>query len=164
MIKAFIKEVLIISIIAVSLALIVNSLRTQGLPLFESAPQPLMQTNGNSAADSVMIREISIEAAIAGFKTGRFLFADARSEGEYKSGHIRGALSLPEGEFDEWIGPFLDTTDPEANVITYCEGYYCPQAKKLAEKLILAGFQNVYYLPDGWGNWNKNRMPVETGD
>jgi rhodanese-related sulfurtransferase len=164
MIKTFIKEVLIISIISVTLAFIVNSLRTQGLPLFESAPQPLTQTNDNSAADSVMIKEISIEAAIDGFTKGRFLFADARSEREYKSGHIKGALNLPEGEFDEWIGSFLETTDPEATIITYCEGYYCPLAKKLAEKLIMAGFENVYYLPDGWGNWNKNRMPVKTGE
>jgi 3-mercaptopyruvate sulfurtransferase SseA len=34
-------------------------------------------------------------------------------------------------------------------------------AERLAEKLFMAGFENVYYLPDGWGNWNKFRMPVE---
>ncbi|UCH22596.1 MAG: rhodanese-like domain-containing protein [Deltaproteobacteria bacterium] len=162
MVKAFIKEILIISIISVILAFIVNSLRTQGLPLFESAPRPLAQTNDHSTADSVMIKEISIEEAIDGFTKGKFLFADARSEKEYKSGHIKGALNLPAGEFDDWVGSFLETTDPEANIITYCEGYYCTLAKELAQKLIMAGFENVYYLPDGWGNWNKNRMPVET--
>jgi len=89
MLKSLIKEVFIILLISVALAFMVNSLRTQGLPLLESESQNLTKNIRGNAAGSYRVKEISVEEAIQGFKKGRFLFADARSENEFNGGHIK---------------------------------------------------------------------------
>jgi rhodanese-related sulfurtransferase len=163
MIKQIIKETAIIILAAAVVALVVNSFRDQGLPLIGPVDTATQENAGNSN-DAIAIEEISMQRAMEIYRADKALFADARGGNEFNSGHIKGAVSLPEGQFDQWISAFLENTDPGVTIITYCEGYYCPLAKKLAAKLMMAGFENVYYLPDGWGNWNKFRMPVETGE
>jgi rhodanese-related sulfurtransferase len=160
MIKQIFKEAAIIILAATVVALVVNSFRDQGLPLIGPDGTITQENTGNSD-DAIAVREITMQKAMAVFRADSALFADARGGNEFNSGHIKGAVNLPEGQFDQWIGAFLENTDPGVTIITYCEGYYCPLAKKLALKLMMAGFENVYYLPDGWGNWNKFRMPVE---
>jgi rhodanese-related sulfurtransferase len=160
MIKQIFKEAAIIILAAAIVALIVNSFRTQGLPLIGS-DQTVTPENAGNSDDAIAVREITIQKAMELYRADTALFADARGANEFNSGHIKGAVNLPESQFDQWIGAFLVNTDPGVTIITYCEGYYCLLAKKLALKLMMAGFENVYYLPDGLGNWNKFRMPVE---
>jgi rhodanese-related sulfurtransferase len=160
MIKQIFKEAAIIILAAAVVALVVNSFRDQGLPLI-GPDGTVSGNNAGNSDDAIAVREITMQKAMAVFRAESALFADARDGNEYNSGHIKGAVNLPEGQFDLWIGAFLENTDPGVTIITYCEGYYCPLAKKMALKLMMAGFENVYYLPDGWGNWNKFRMPVE---
>jgi rhodanese-related sulfurtransferase len=160
MIKQVFKEAAIIILAAAVVALVVNSFRTQSLPLIGPDGTVSGDNDGNND-DPIAIEEISLQRAMAVFRADSALFADARGGNEFNSGHIKGAVNLPEGQFDQWIGAFLENTDPGVTIITYCEGYYCPLAKKLAAKLMMAGFENVYHLPDGWGNWNKFRMPIE---
>ena len=163
MIKQVFKEAAIIILAAVVVALVVNTFRDQGLPLIEPDDTISGDNTGNSD-DAIATKEISMQRAMVLYQAGNALFADARVGNDYNRGHIKGAVNLPAEQFDRWIGEFLEKTDPGVTIITYCEGYYCPLAKDLAFKLIMAGFENVYHLPDGWGNWNKNRMPVETGE
>jgi rhodanese-related sulfurtransferase len=160
MIKQIFKEAAVIILAAAVVALVVNSLRTQGLPLSRSDDTVSGDNAGNSD-DAIAIEEISMQRAMELYRADTALFADARGGNEFNSGHIKGAVNLPVEQFDQWIDAFLENTDPGVTIITYCEGYYCSLAKKLALKLMLAGFENVYCLPDGWGNWNKFRMPVE---
>ena len=163
MIKQVFKEAAIIILAAVVVALVVNTFRDQGLPLIGPDDTISGDNTGNSD-DAIATKEISMQRAMVLYQAGNALFADARVGNDYNRGHIKGAVNLPVEQFDRWIGEFLEKTDPGVTIITYCEGYYCPLAKDLAFKLIMAGFENVYHLPDGWGNWNKNRMPVETGE
>lgn len=161
--KQVFKESAIIILVAAVVALGVNSFRAQGLPLIEP-DGTVAQDNAANSDNAIVVRDISMKRAMALYRAGKALFADARGGNEFNSGHIKGALNLSEGQFDRWIGAFLEKTDPGVTIITYCEGYYCPLAKDLALKLMMAGFENVYHLPDGWGNWNKFRMPVEIGE
>lgn len=163
MIKQIFKEAAIIILAAAVVALVVNSFRTQGLPLI-GPDDTVSGDNAGNSDDAIAIDEISMQRAMELYRADTALFADARGGNEFNSGHIKGAVNLPEGQFDQWIGAFLENTDPGVTIITYCEGYYCPLAKKLALKLMMAGFENVYHLPDGWGNWNKFRMPIEIGE
>ena len=160
MIRRIFKEAAIIILAAAVVALAVNSFRAQGLPLIGPDNTESSVIAGNTD-DAIAVREITMQKAMSVFRADSALFADARSGNEFNSGHIKGAVNLPEGQFDQWIAAFLEKTDPGVTIITYCEGYYCPLAKKLAAKLMMAGFENVYHLPDGWGNWNKFRMPIE---
>jgi rhodanese-related sulfurtransferase len=163
MIKQVFKEAAIIILAAAVVALVVNRFRNQGLPLIGTDTTKTHENAVNSE-DPIAVREITMQKAMAVFRADSALFADARGGNEFNSGHIKGAVNLPEEQFDQWIGEFFEQTDPGVTIITYCEGYYCPLAKKLALRLMMAGFENVYHLPDGWGNWNKFNMPVESGE
>ena len=157
MLKPLIKEAVLILSVAVAVALSVNGLRARGLDLFASGPPPA----GTDASRDP--REISLEDAVRRHAEKSVIFADARSAADYAAGHIQGALSLPDQEWDAWIEGFIAATDPEAVIITYCEGSQCLLSKSLAEKLIDLGYVNTRYLVDGWGRWKANRLPVETG-
>ena len=159
--RTSLKEALVILVLAGCLAFSINALRTDGIGLFSGPPvQP------DNAADLPDIEQdgvtrISIQAAINDFEQKTAVFLDARSSEDYALGHIAGAVSFPDRLFDDRIGPFLENTPPEVKLITYCEGERCALSKNLAEKLSLAGYENVYLLVDGWGQWKKLRLPVE---
>ena len=161
--KQIFKEAALIVLVAAVIALVVNSFRDQGLSIIgtDSAVGP--ENTGNTDPP-MSVREISLQKAMELYRTDKALFADARDANAYNRGHIKAALHLPQEEFDGWINEFMQKTDPGVTIITYCEGYYCPLASDLAQMLLMAGFENVYYLPDGWGNWNRERMPVESSE
>ena len=141
-------------IVAVSLALVANLLRSDKIPLFE----------GDTAEKKMPFREISINDAIEKYKTEGTMLVDSRSLPEYLAGHIKGAVNFPETEFDEWIEDFFYQTDPDVTIITYCNGVDCDLAKELAEKLYYAGFENVYYISDGLSRWNAKCKPAALSD
>ena len=156
--KPLIKEAALILVLAVAVALIVNALRARGLDLL--APEPSAVSTG-AALDR---REISLEDAVRRHADQSAVFADARPAGDYAAGHIQGALSLPDQEFDSWAEEFIAATEPDTVIITYCEGAQCLLSKSLAEKLIDLGYVHTRYLVDGWGRWKANRLPVAKGD
>jgi rhodanese-related sulfurtransferase len=143
-------EALIIVAAAALLGFGVNSLRPDGLPAAGAAA---------GTADGA----ITVDEALAHFESGDALFADARAPQDFSAGHIQGARSLPEHEFDAWIGEFLAGTPPEALIITYCDGAQCPLARSLAEKLSALGFSSARYMADGWEQWQARGLPRSTG-
>jgi rhodanese-related sulfurtransferase len=156
--KPLIKETVLILSLAVAAALTVNALRAKGLDWLAPAP-PAVETA--AAADR---HEIPLEEAVRRHAEKSAVFADARPAADYAAGHIQGALSLPDQEFDTWAENFIAATDPETVIITYCEGAHCLLSKSLAEKLIDLGYVNTRYLIDGWGRWKANRLPIGKGD
>ena len=158
------KEALFLMVLAGILAFSFNAFRTDGIDIFGGAP---VQSDPNSSVTEngeESVARISVEDAVNEFRQQTSVFLDARSSEDYALGHIAGAVSFPDRQFDDRIGPFLESTPPEVKLITYCEGERCELSKSLAEKLILAGYENVYLLIDGWGQWKKLGMPVESGD
>ena len=149
MMKRALHEAVVVILVSVFLSLVVNGLRPQGIR-FSSSIQGSYETGGIE-----IIKEISIEDAIVKFKGSMALFIDARASDDFARGHIKGALSLPEQQYDEWLDDFISKTDLDMEIITYCDGMHCQQAKNLAEKLSFAGFKNVYYMTNGWSKWNK---------
>lgn len=151
-------EALVICLAAAALGLIVNGLRPDGLPLFpREAPRSI-------AVDPQNPRQIPIEEAIARFKQGDALFADARSPADYAAGHIAGAVNLPAQTPDAWMPRVFAEVPPDRTVITYCSGSRCILSEKLAEILAEAGFENVFHLEDGWTRWTERGLPTEKGD
>lgn len=155
--KPLIKEATLILCLAVAVALIVNALRARGLDLLAPGPPAV----GTAAAQDQ--REISLEDAVRRHAEQSAIFADARPAADYAAGHIQGALSLPDQEFDSWAEEFIAATEPETVIITYCEGVQCLLSKSLAQRLIDLGYVNTHYLVDGWGRWKAKGLPVETG-
>ncbi|MEA3231463.1 MAG: rhodanese-like domain-containing protein, partial [Thermodesulfobacteriota bacterium] len=55
------------------------------------------------------------------YDSGKFVFVDARSRDDYEEGHIKGAVSLPVGEFDEKIDVFLEEYLSEKAIVRASE-------------------------------------------
>lgn len=95
------------------------------------------------------------------FDSGQALFVDARSFEAYSDGHIKGAVSLPAMEFDEFVEEFMEQYNPSQFIITYCSGRECEDSHDLAERLVEAGFQNVSVYIDGYELWEQRDYPIE---
>ncbi len=103
---------------------------------------------------------IPLEDAAALFAENAAVFLDARSPAEYGQGHIQGAVNLPWHEVDTYFETVIMTLDPEAMIITYCDGEACPLSHDLALFLQNLGFTQVKVLLNGWVRWKKHNLPV----
>lgn len=104
-------------------------------------------------ADAILAKQI--------FDSGNALFVDARTREDYDNGHIPEAVSLPIGQFDELIDPFLDQYDIEQPIVTYCSGRTCEDSHNLAQLLIDFGYIDVKVFIDGYPGWEAEGFPVE---
>lgn len=158
------REATAILFVAGCLAFGFNAVREHSLPLpgntkaVDLSPGAVNEPGGSNA-----IGDISIEEAVRLFEEGAVLFVDARSEADYRAGHINGAVNIPDLDFENHIGSFLEKTAAETVLITYCEGDSCTLSKSLAEKLSLTGFENVFHLKNGWGQWKERGLPIARG-
>jgi rhodanese-related sulfurtransferase len=158
------REATVILFFAGCLAFGFNALRENSLPLPGKTKTVDRSKAAVNAPDGTnAIGEMSIEEAVRLFEKGAALFVDARSEADYRAGHIAGAVNIPELDFENNIGSFLEKTAAETVLITYCEGDTCTLSKNLAEKLSLAGFENVFHLKNGWGQWKERGLPIDSG-
>lgn len=153
--KRLIRETIIIILIIIPLALITNALRPAGIEL-----KPDQDTFKSQFTVSKHIKAISFERAIRKFHSGKALFLDARSPDDYKQGHIRDAVNLPDYNFDEFFDTVIERLERTEEIITYCDGEDCHLGPDLAEKLYDLGFKNVSYLANGWTLWRENSLPI----
>lgn len=80
---------------------------------------------------------------------------DARpKERKYDLGHIPGAISLPDSQFDK-LAPSVLPTDKAAALYFYCEGLTCVLSNNSALKAIKLGYTNVKIVPEGYPGWEK---------
>jgi rhodanese-related sulfurtransferase len=156
-----VTEATVILIAAVGIALVGNAVRERPLALISETVESGL--TGTTEAVSA-VRQMSLAEAVDHFNHGTALFVDARSAADYSAGHIAGAVNLPDQQFDEHIGPFLEATAADTRIITYCDGESCPLSERLAEKLSFAGFEKVFHLKNGWGEWKARGLPVEGSD
>jgi rhodanese-related sulfurtransferase len=156
--KSWVKEMTIILASIIGLALVVNALRPHGIALL--APKSAFN---NGISPSSLVQGISVDDAFEEFRNGVALLVDARSHEEYLEGHIAGAVSLPEHAFDEVFEEVVDRLEGYEMLITYCDGESCALSPALAEKLHQLGFQNVFYMLDGWSLWLERGHPVTFG-
>ena len=158
------REATAILFFAGCLAFGFNALREHSLPVLETTKAGNRSSAATNEPDGPNATgDMSIEEAVRLFEEGAALFVDARSEADYRVGHIKGAVNIPDLDFENHIGPFLEKTAAETVLITYCEGESCALSKNLAKKLSLAGFENVFHLEDGWGQWKERRLPIASG-
>ncbi|MGA9033310.1 MAG: rhodanese-like domain-containing protein [Sulfuricaulis sp.] len=72
---------------------------------------------------------------------------------KYDKGHIPGAISIPDSEFDKLTG--MLPTDKTASVIFYCEDLTCVLSPKSAAKAVALGYTNVMTMPAGYVGWEQ---------
>jgi rhodanese-related sulfurtransferase/DNA-binding HxlR family transcriptional regulator len=85
---------------------------------------------------------------------------DVRPAAEYAAGHIAGAWSVP---IDGLARPRqLRHLPDRAEIVAYCRGPYCVYADD-AVRLLRKRGRAARRLEDGFPEWRRARLPVETG-
>lgn len=79
------------------------------------------------------------DAAVLLESENDYLILDVRTEQEYFSGHIPGAMCIPNEDIDETVVEIL--TDKEQVIFVYCRSGN--RSKQAAEKLANLGYTNI---------------------
>jgi len=152
-----VRQTISILLIAVALGAAVNLIRPDGIPFVDSwsMADKLVTEDGDTLA-------IPLEDAATLFAENAAVFLDARNPAEYDQGHIQGAVNLPWNEVDNYFETVIMTLDPEAMIITYCDGEACSLSHGLALFLKDLGFTRVKVLVNGWTLWKEHDLPITT--
>lgn len=87
---------------------------------------------------------------------------DARpKERKYDLGHIPGAVSLPDSQFERLAAQVLPA-DKGSALYFYCEGVTCVLSNNSAHKALKLGYTNVKVVPEGYPGWEKAYGPGPT--
>ncbi len=82
------------------------------------------------------------------------MLIDARPyKGKYIKGHIPGAVSIPDTDFDKKTD--LLPKDKNTLLIYYCQGLKCKLSHKSAQKAEKLGYTNVKVYAKGYPDWKK---------
>ena len=99
---------------------------------------------------------IQVSARDAHARHASAVVLDVREPGEFRSGHIPGAIHIPLGE----LGRRLRDLDRETAVITVCRTGHRSGA---AAKLLAREGYKVENLRGGMIAWMREQLPVRTG-
>ena len=83
------------------------------------------------------------------------LVLDVRSDGEWKGGHIPGALHIPIDQLDARRGEVPKDRD----VVVHCQ--VAPRARQAEKMLIMVGHERVFHLDGGFRGWSAAGLEVE---
>lgn len=125
---------------------------------------PWVQDWGNyveAKAREVGIEVIPLSMAHTIHQSDSHIFVDARPAGEYSSGHIPMAISLPFEELDEQFEALDQILSSDDSVVVYCKNRECDDALLLALELREMGKTNLLYYVDGFELWEESGCPVE---
>lgn len=158
-----VKEAGILLGVSVTLAFGVNQVSPNGIALlgqWDTSQGVIRAVKKND----VVMDELEIDDITHGktlYDTGHVLFVDARSSEDYLAGHIKGAVSLPVGQYDEHIDDFLERYDRDHPIVTYCSGRICEDSHLLARLLMERGYMNISVMIDGFPGWEAEGYPVD---
>ena len=129
-----------------------NRIRPVGIPLrIDTEPAAATDTDGG------------ITVAEAEERIGLILFVDARSRAAYAEGHLPGAVSLPNEEFEPAYGEVAGQLVAGVPLVAYCEGGDCTVSHSLAKALRQGGYDDVRVLTGGIEAWQEAGLPLEPG-
>jgi len=90
------------------------------------------------------------------------LLVDARISELYAEGHLPQSVSLPLDEYPARRDDFRRRVPASRPLITYCNGYGCPDSYDLAVQLLADGYRRVMVFEGGFPEWQDSGLPVAT--
>ncbi len=90
-----------------------------------------------------------------------FYLIDARTAGEFEEVHIKGAMNIPQPQFDEYAKQLPG--DKGVRLIFYCNGVKCGKSKKAARQAVGKGYTNVFVYAEGMPVWEEKGLPIFKG-
>lgn len=83
-------------------------------------------------------------------------------ERKYDKGHIPGATSIPDSQFDKLSDRL--PADKAAPLYFYCDGLNCRLSSDSAARAVKLGYTKVKVVPEGYPAWEKLYGPGPTAD
>jgi rhodanese-related sulfurtransferase len=123
-----------------------NALSPRGLSWREPLGQDL--TSHVSAAGFTPIGPGEMQLV---FTTGSASIVDARPAEEFRTGRIKGAVSLPWRDVDAGKSGALPPRGKP--VVVYCANEFCRDSLRLAQWLDGHGFKDIAVFVDGYDAW-----------
>jgi len=154
---AGIFQALLIGIVATGIALAINGLRHDGLPLINRVVTSLPSSIDGSPLSTPSV--ISLKDAFKMFNEKKAVFLDTRDLNEFGKYHVPGAIHIEPGKGGTEKVKAIRT----GIFIAYCYGPGCPLAEELASELRAKGLKNITVMPEGWEGWASAGYPEEGG-
>lgn len=100
--------------------------------------------------------EVSLAVIAEKWKNDVF-WIDARVSSQFEAGHVPGAVSLNEQNFDQSLFDLMATLqDLKKPIIFYCDSQKCDASRKVKEHLLESvPLENVFVLKGGWQAWQQ---------
>jgi len=106
--------------------------------------------------DRADLSMITRDELLLRLREGDVVVLDVRPQQEYKSGHIRGALSMPFSD----VKSRLHEVPQGSEVVAYCRGPYCLYADE-AVRLLRDEGRLAARLEEGFPEWKAAGLPIE---
>ncbi|EDY81959.1 rhodanese-like domain protein [Verrucomicrobiia bacterium DG1235] len=128
--KQAVSQSLLILALAVVLSVVAFVLRPEALPW------------------SATEHEVDLEAARL---LDGALWVDARVEEDFKRGHLNGAISVNEENWEMGFMALLEVWTPGSPIVVYCSSQSCLRSHHVAERLREElGVEEAFALDGGW--------------
>lgn len=154
--KNYIGEMIFWGAIASILGIFVNFFHPKKIDFIRKPPPPVVV---DSSIPNFM--EIDVDMAKTMWEMGEYLFVDARTEVQYKKGHIKDSINLSWEEFEKHYPKAKEKLTSKPALVIYCAGEECDLSHSLAKKLYKEGFREIYIFFGGWQAWLAENLPTE---
>ena len=106
-------------------------------------------------SDSLQFQSVSAEELLALMQKGEVVVLDVRPTLEYKQGHIKGSISVPLEELEN----YLVKIPKNKKIVAYCRGPYCIMSYEAVKLISSKGYHGVR-LDEGLPEWRLRGFPV----
>lgn len=102
---------------------------------------------------------VTVDESLELFDQG-VAFVDVRKPSDFEVGRVAGAINLDlnDGFSRESLLEVAGPTDP---VVIYCNGAACLRSSEAIAQAVSWGYETLYYMRDGYPNWDIAGFPVE---
>lgn len=116
-----------------------------------------LPTNQTSVAQAQAIRRVNVEEFAKQIGATNVVILDVRTADEFKSGHIKGAVS--QDFLDAQFQTSLAKLDKSKTYCVYCAGG--GRSAQACRVMSRQGFTNLVDLSAGFSGWKKAGQPIE---
>lgn len=154
--RSVVKQVGIILLISAVLAGVANCVHPRRIPWVQDHSAQVERR-----AKEQNQKMISTAQAQQKQSAQRSIFVDARSSEEFQKGHIPGAVSIPFSQLEDHIMTAFELLDTGKELVVYCSGRECDDARLLVSEFEKMGATNVILFIDGFDGWEQAGGEVE---
>ncbi len=135
--------------------------------LAQSQEKPLKFEEYKEVVNSVSIKDhtMPLDKFKQALEKPNLVILDLRSDSEYKTGHIKGALNFGADVTNERLDRLVP--DKKATVVVYCTNTFMPTRRislnfACLPQIIALGYPNVFVLEDLWSKDFKEMEKFKT--